>query len=329
MFNKKLIKITQQIVKGEECKNLYEKAWEIATLDREYTFDLLICANKIREKFKNSRVFTCSIINAKSGSCSQDCAFCAQSSFHKTGVKKYPLMKKDEMVDLAVKMHNAGATRFSIVTSGLRLSGKEIETICLAAEKIKHLTNLSLCASIGMINESDAKKLLESGISRYHHNLETSESFFDHICTTHDYKEDISAVQSAAAAGLKVCSGGIMGLGESWKQRVELACTLRDLDVDSIPINFLNPVAGTKMEGRPLLSPMDALKCIAMFRLVNPKKDITVCGGREAALKDFQSWLFFAGANGLMAGNYLTTMGRDTKMDMAMLKDMGLYNENR
>jgi len=329
MFNKKIAKITEQIIGHRDFRISYENACKIAELDKKDTFDLLACTNKIRGNFKSHKVLTCSIINAKSGLCSENCAFCAQSSFHKTGVKEYPLIKKEEIVAMAVKMHDAGASRFSIVTSGLRVSGKEIETICLAAEKIKNLTKLSLCASVGIINQSDAEKMRQSGISRYHHNLETSESFFNHICTTHDYKEDIRAIKLAAAAGLEVCSGGIMGLGETWKQRVELACTLRDLDVDSIPINYLNPIPGTRLEGMSLLTPIDALKCIAIFRLVNPEKDITVCGGKEVVLKNFQSWIFFAGANGLMVGNYLTTMGREIELDIDMIEDMELCSENR
>jgi biotin synthase len=169
-----------------------------------------------------------------------------------------------------------------------------------------------------------ARQLKESGITTYHHNLETARSHFDKICTTHDYDEDVATVQIAQSAGLKVCSGGILGLGESWEQRVELAFTLKELDVDSIPINFLNAIPGTPMETRPLLSPMEALKCIALFRMINPEKDITICGGRERTLRDYQSWIFLAGANGFMIGDYLTTKGRNTAMDIEMIKDMGL-----
>ena len=176
-----------------------------------------------------------------------------------------------------------------------------------------------LCVSIGMLDEKMAKKLVSSGISNFHHNLETARSYFNQICTTHDYDEDIETIQIAAASGLNVCSGGIMGLGETWEQRVELAFTLKELNVRSIPLNFLNPVKGTKFENRPLMSPLDALKCIALYRFIHPDKDITICGGREPVLKDFQSWVFMAGANGLMIGNYLTTKGRHTGMDLEMM----------
>ena len=178
-----------------------------------------------------------------------------------------------------------------------------------------------------MLTESMARRLKEGGIVVYHHNLETARSFFDQVCTTHPSEDDVETVKMAKAAGLKVCSGGILGLGESWEQRVELAITLRDLDADSIPINFLNPIAGTRMAERPLLLPMEALKCIALFRLINPRKDITICGGREVTLRDLQSWIFAAGANGMLVGNYLTTQGRDIKADMEMIRDLGLIAE--
>jgi biotin synthase len=174
-----------------------------------------------------------------------------------------------------------------------------------------------------------AERLKESGVTTYHHNLETARSFFDQVCTTHQYDEDINTVHIAKSVGMKTCCGGILGLGETWEQRAELAFTLKELEVDSIPVNFLNPIPGTKMENRQLLSPMEALRSIALFRLVNPEKDIVICGGREVTLGDFQSWVFMAGANGLMVGNYLTTAGRDIKMDMDMIKEVGLHPEMR
>lgn len=301
----------------------YETAINIALLPPEHTIDIIALAGKIRSEFKTNRVFTCGITNAKSGLCSQDCAFCAQSAHHKTDLYEYPLLSADELLRRAVDMEKNGATHFSFVTSGYKLSQTEIDTICRCAEEIKKKGRLTLCASIGMLDEKSARQLVASGISKYHHNLETAESFFGEICTTHAYAEDIAAITDAKAAGLKICSGGIMGLGESWEQRVELAFTLRDLDVFSIPINFLNPISGTKMENRALLSPMEALKCIALFRIIHPIKGITICGGREVTLKDFQSWVFLAGANGLMIGNYLTTKGRDIHMDIEMIRDMG------
>ena len=324
MFNKKIIAITEKIMEDAEKSVSYEEACELSALPVDDTIDLIMCANKIRNKYKKNNIFTCSIINAKSGFCPENCAFCAQSAHHKTEIETYPLLSEEELVDNALRMYEAGATKYSMVTSGTMLSDEEIKTISRAASNIKEKTNLVICGSLGMLTEPMARQLKESGISTYHHNLETARSYFDQICTTHDYDEDIQTVKFAQSAGLKACSGGILGLGETWDQRIELAFTLKELDVDIIPINFLNPVAGTRMESMPLLSPMEALKCIALFRFINPGKDITICGGREVTLQDYQSWTFMAGANGLMMGNYLTTQGRNAEMDINMIKDMGL-----
>jgi biotin synthase len=323
MHNEFIAGITEKIIENPGVPVSYEQACELAAIP-DGILDLVVCAGKIREKYKKNKVFACSIINAKSGFCSEDCAFCAQSAHHKTGVKTYPLLNKEEMVGEAVRMQDAGATKYSMVTSGFMLEEKEIETISNATLEIKRKTDLSICGSLGGLTESMARQLKESGISTYHHNLETARSYFDNICTTHDYDDDIHTIEIARSAGLRVCSGGILGMGESWDQRVELAFTLRGLEVDSIPLNFLNPIKGTRMENSPLLPPMEALKIISIFRIINPEKDITICGGRERTLKDFQSWIFLAGANGLMVGDYLTTEGRNTAMDMEMIEDMGL-----
>ncbi len=323
MFNKILLSITEKIIKDPNDSITYEDACKFA-VSQDNTVDLIMCANKIREKYKKNNIFTCSIINAKSGRCSEDCAFCAQSAFHKTGVETYPLLKKEKMVRDSIRMEKAGATKYSMVTSGHSLSSKEVDYIGHAAEEINRKTNLSVCASLGQLTKPMATRLKEKGVTTCHHNLETAGSYFDQVCTTHEYDEDIQTVKTAKSAGLKVCSGGILGLGETWEQRVELAFTLKELDVDSIPINFLNPIPGTRMENRSLLPPMEALKSIAIFRFINPDKDITICGGREKTLGDFQSWVFMAGANGVMIGNYLTTKGRSAEMDMDMIRQMGL-----
>ena len=299
----------------------YEDACKLAYSPETDTIDLLFCAHAIKKRCKKNEVICCSIINAKSGFCTEDCAFCAQSSHHKTGIKTYELLNEDEIVQKAIQYKKDGATRYSMVTSGYMLTDKEMDIVCSSARKIVEDTGLTVCASLGMLTNDRGEKLKNAGISVYHHNLETARSFFPQVCTTHDYDEDIETVRLAKTSGMKVCSGGILGLGETWDQRVEMAFTLRDLNVDGIPINFLNPIAGTKMEHRPLLSPMEALKCVALLRFINPGKDILICGGREVTLKDYQSWLMLAGANGLMIGNYLTTQGRNSDMDIAMMRD--------
>ncbi len=322
MFNKKIITITEKIMEDAGNSISYKEACELSALPSDDTVDLIMYASKIRGKYKKNSNFTCSIVNAKSGFCSENCAFCAQSAHHKTEIETYPLLSEEELVDNALRMHEAGATKYSMVTSGYMLTEEEIGTISRAASIIKEKTNLLICGSLGMLTRSMARQLKDNGMTTYHHNLETARSHFDRICTTHDYDEDIETVKFAQSAGLKACSGGILGLGETWEQRVELAFTLKELNVDIIPINFLNPVAGTRMENMPLLLPMEALKCIALFRFINPEKDITICGGREVTLKDYQSWTFLAGANGLMIGNYLTTQGRNAEMDTTMIKEM-------
>jgi biotin synthase len=320
MFNKNLIEITEKILRDKDAIS-YDDACELAHLPEDETIDVLFCAHTIKKRYEKQGVILCSIINAKSGFCSEDCAFCAQSSHHTTGIKTYDLLDETQILEKALQLKKEGATRYSMVTSGLRLTEKEIDAICRSAEAIVAKTNLTVCTSLGTLTASRAEKLKEGGVSVYHHNLETARSFFDQVCTTHDYDEDINTVKLAKASGLKPCSGGILGLGETWEQRVEMAFTLKELDVDGIPINFLNPIPGTKMQDRPLLSPMEALKCIALFRFINPDKNILICGGREVTLRDYQSWLMPAGANGFMIGNYLTTQGRTIQSDLDMLKE--------
>ena len=323
MFNKIIVQLAEGIIEEGHLPT-YDEACALARLPEKYTFDLLACAGKITRAYKANHVILCAILNAKSGLCTEDCAFCAQSSHHQTGVPIYDLKAEDDMVAEASVRRSAGATRVSMVTSGLMLSESDIATVCRSAGRITRSTDVTVCASLGTLTPERARALRTSGVSVYHHNLETARSFFDQVCTTHDYDDDIDTVQLAKEQGFQICSGGILGLGETWEQRVELACTLRDLDVDGIPLNFLNPIAGTKMENRPLLTPMEALKSIALFRFINPEKNILVCGGREVTLKDFQSWIFMAGANGCMVGNYLTTEGRSIRQDMDMIRELGL-----
>ena len=312
--------MTENIIRDRDAIS-YEDACELAHLPDDETIDLLFCAHTIKKGYEKNEIILCSIINAKSGFCSEDCAFCAQSSHHSTGIKTYDLLGKKQILEKALQLKKEGATRYSMVTSGLMLTEQEIDTICRSAEAIAAQTGLTVCASLGMLTEARARRLKEAGVAVYHHNLETARSFFDQVCTTHDYIEDIKTVKLAKASGMKACSGGILGLGETWEQRVEMAFTLKELDVDGIPLNFLNPIPGTKMEERPLLAPFEALKCIALYRFINPDKNILICGGREVTLRDFQSWIMLAGANGFMIGNYLTTQGRTINTDMDMLKD--------
>jgi biotin synthase len=323
LFNQAFIRMAEKVIHDQGGIGR-QQALEMAHADDRSTMDLIACAGKIRDKFMPSSVFKCSIINAKSGLCPEDCAFCAQSAHHRTGAQTYGLRSARQLEETGVKMAAAGATHYSVVTSGTALTGAQIDVVCDVARRLKAKTQLTLCASVGLLTGDGARKLKAAGICRYHHNLETARSHFDKICSTHDYDDDIETVSLAKQAGMAVCSGGIFGMGESWDQRVELAFTLKALDVDSIPINFLNPIEGTRLEQQPLLPPMEALKVIALYRFIFPRKDITICGGREATLQDFQSWIFSAGANGLMVGNYLTTRGRNLEADLAMIEALGM-----
>ena len=212
-----------------------------------------------------------------------------------------------------------------IITSGTSISkGEELERICRALRRIRSETGITPSCSLGIIDLETAQALREAGAGTYHHNLETARSFFPQICSTHEYDEDVETVRVAKKAGMGVCCGGIFGLGETASQRIELAFTLKELDADSIPINFLNPIEGTRLAGASNITPMECLITVALYRLILPDKMITVCGGREHNLRDLQSWIFLAGASGTMIGNYLTTVGRPPEADWQMLKDLGL-----
>lgn len=280
-------------------------------------------AARIRDRFVGSSVFLCSIINAKSGRCAENCAFCAQSAHHDTGAQVYPLVDEDEMVRCAALAEQNGAGCYGIVTSGTSVNNAdELDRICRTVTRIKAETGISPSCSLGIMDRETALRLKNAGMETYHHNIETARSFFPEICTTHDYEEDVATIRAAKAAGLRVCCGGIFGLGESFAQRIEMALTLRELDVDSIPLNFLNPVAGTRLENADNLTPLECLTIIAVYRFLLPDKRLSVCGGREKNLRELQSWMFLAGANGTMTGNYLTTPGRPPELDKQMLKDL-------
>jgi biotin synthase len=282
-------------------------------------------AGRIREHFVGSDVTLCSIINAKSGKCPENCAFCAQSAHHSTNVASYELVDEDEMVRCARMAEENGASCYGIITSGTGISkGAELDRICATLRRIRAEAGILPSCSLGIMDFETARILKEAGMVTYHHNLETARSFFPSICSTHDYEEDVETVRVAKRAGLKVCSGGIFGLGESVAQRVEMALTLRELEVDSIPVNFLDPVEGTALAQADFLTPLDCLKTIALCRFLLPDRQIKVCGGRDRNLRELQSWIFMAGASGMMTGNYLTKAGRDPEVDRQLIGDLGL-----
>lgn len=300
-------------------------ALAVLSLPQERIWQLLNITEEVRRRFKGDEIRLCSIVNAKSGHCSEDCAFCSQSIRSRADIKKYPLLEEEEIMQAAREARARGAREFSIVASGLAMRNrKELERVGRAIERVSREVGLETCVSLGVLSGEEISYLLARGLRSVHHNLETSRGFFPSICTTHDYELDVQAVRQAKASGAWVCCGGIFGMGETAADRVELAQTLRDLNVDSIPLNFLNPIEGTPVEGRCELTPFDCLKIIAMMRLTNPAREIIICGGREVNLRDLQCLIFAAGATGTMVGNYLTTAGRPAEDDVRMIKDLGL-----
>ncbi|MEE8484474.1 MAG: biotin synthase BioB, partial [Nitrospinota bacterium] len=275
---------------------------------------------------KGDEISLCSIVNARSGRCAEDCAFCSQSVHATSEIPEYPMMDADEMVKAAESSIKGGAHKFGIVTSGKgpEKQNGDFAVILESVERIRESVDIHRCASLGVVTYEQAAALKEAGLQEFHHNLETARSFYPNICSTRPYDENVAAVRAVKKAGMRVCSGGIFGMGETPRQRIEMARELRELDVDSIPLNFLNPIKGTKLEGATLLRPLDVLKIIAVYRLYFPDKDIKVAGGREVNLRDLQSFIFFAGANSTMVGNYLTTMGRSPEEDLQMIKDLEL-----
>lgn len=303
----------------------YEQGHELINLPDTHLFDILASAEKIRKHFKGDEINLCSIINAKSGYCPEDCSFCSQSAHYDTDVKTYPMAEPQKIVEAAKAASQCGAREFSIVTSGTSVSkDNDVNILVHALEKMKNETPMERCASLGIMNAETLQKLKDAGLQSYHHNLETAKSFFPNICTTHDYEEDVNTVRTAKGLGFYTCCGGVFGLGESREQRVELAETLIKLDVDSIPINFLNPRSGTPLGNANNLTPIECLKIIALYRFMLPAKDIVICGGRQVNLRDMQCLIFAAGANGMMIGNYLTTFGRPPEEDLKMISDLGL-----
>lgn len=297
-----------------------QTALEILRAPSSVIPEILAAASWMKQRFFGNKVHLCSILNAKSGACPEDCAFCAQSVRHHAEVEVYGLRNKEDILAAYEQAARLPIQHYGIVTSGPTLSEDDVRKIC---DAIRGQGNerVGWCASLGGLTEEQLKQLRAAGLKRFHHNLETAESFFPSICTTHTYGDRVDTVRAAKAAGLEVCCGGLLGMGESPEQRVELALALRDLEVDSIPLNFIIPVPGTRMAEVEPMKPMDILRSIAMFRMTNPCAEIKVCAGR-VHLGDLQSMIFYAGATGMMIGDLLTVAGREVETDLQMLKDL-------
>ncbi|MBF0252892.1 MAG: biotin synthase BioB [Candidatus Omnitrophica bacterium] len=306
--------------------------------------DIFRLVDELRRETKREDIDLCSIVNAKSGTCSENCKFCAQSSHHSTSVLKYPILSANEIVEEANKAVSIGARRFGIVTSGNSLTSDEIEIICDAILKIKSIADIDICASLGALPYTDFVLLKKSGLKRYHHNIETSPRFYAQMVTTHDFSERILTIKNAKKAGLEVCSGGIIGLGETWEDRIDMAILLSEMHVNAVPINILVPIAGTPLQYAESLSVKDILKTIAIFKLILKTKVIKIAAGREKYfdseyvklsydteineickyfnIKDPGTLIYLAGASGMMIGGYLTIRGREVKDDYKLLDEV-------
>lgn len=288
--------------------------------------ELLEAANDIRKHFCSNIFDICSIINAKSGKCSENCKFCAQSAHYKTNISEYPLLDKEKIVENALYMVEKGVLRFSIVTSGKALTDKDVEILADTIKEIKSKSNISICASLGLLTDENFKKLKDAGLERVHNNLETSENFFSSVCTTHTFDDKINALKAALKSGLSVCSGGIIGLGESMQDRIDLAFSLKELGIKSVPLNILSPVKGTPYENNKPLSEEEILKTISIFRFILPDAFIRLAGGR-ALLSDKGRKAFLSGANAAITGDMLTTYGISVDTDMQIIKETGYIVE--
>lgn len=298
------------------------ESMEISSLQQKSCLELMAQALQVKLANRGSQVVLCSIVNAKSGQCSEDCRFCVQSGHYRTDAPVYPLKKKDEIIRAAESAAEIGAEHFSIVTSGRGLSSKEVAKVADIVTEIIQKFPIRVCASLGILSREDFAILRQAGLTRYHHNLESSEEFFPQIVTTHSFKDRLDTIRAAQDEGLEVCAGGIFGLGESEADRISMALTLRELKVDSVPLNILIPLPGTPLAHQNPLKIQEILRAIALYRILLPKLPIRLAAGRETALQDFLSSAFLAGADGMMIGGYLTERGRPAAKDITFVKEM-------
>lgn len=308
--------LKEKVLNGD----LIDKSDAMQLWEADYD-ELCSAANEIREKFCSNNFDICTIVNGKSGKCSENCKFCSQSSFYHTCAGEYPLLDKESIVKEAMNNAEQGMLRFSIVTSGRRLNDKEVDIMCDVIREIRKNTDISVCASFGLLNEEQYRKLKDAGVARIHNNIETSENNFPNVCTTHTFSDKINAIKAAQKASLDICSGGIMGLGENNEDRVDMAFTLRELNVKSIPVNMLNPIPGTPFENNKKLTEKDMCRICAIYRFILPDAFIRLAGGR-GLMENKGRDCFLSGANAAISGNMLTTSGITFETDLALLKEL-------
>ena len=317
-----ILKVRSEVLAGKAISK--EDARALLATPLEFIPYLAAAANEVRLRFKGGLVETCALTNAKSGNCSEDCKFCAQSAHYKTDSPAYQLQRVDDIVAQAKEAESRGASEFCIVTSGWgQTIEHDFENIVEAVRRIASETALQVDASLGFLEPAQVQRLKEAGLYRNNHNLEACQSYFDKVVTTHTYMDRVNHVQMVQEYGIHPCSGGILGMGETPEQRLELAFALADLNADCVPLNILNPRPGTPFAHLTALEPYEIIKTIALFRLILPKSTIKIAGGRQVNLRDMQAMAIAAGANGLILGNYLTTMGRSSEEDIQMMRDLG------
>lgn len=315
-----IVNCMQKVLDGG--KITFEEAERlIATKD---IMTLAECANTITRRFNGDVVDVEALLNAKSGRCPEDCSFCAQSTFYETGVNKYPLLPKEVVVEQAMHAKEAGATSFCLVCAYRAAPDKDFEQICETIAEIKKQVGTEVNVSLGFTTLERARRLKELGVKRYNHNLEAAESYFSRICTTHDFADRVNTARIVKEAGLELCCGGIIGMGETVKQRLELAFSIASLNPDEVPINILIGREGTPLAGYEPIEPVDAIKTIAVWRFIIPKTILKIAGGREVHLGDQGRLALKAGANGIITGGYLTTGGNEPNKDIAMIREIGL-----
>lgn len=314
MMNLQLL--TDKTLSGEQISKA-----EAMFLYKQPLDELCESADKIRRQFCSNQFDICTIINGKSGHCSENCKFCAQSAYNHTCAAQYPLLPEEEIIAQAKINHERGVLRYSIVTSGKRLSDAEVDKMCEVIRRIKDEVGISVCVSFGLLNEQQFRKLKDAGATRVHNNLETSRKNFPNICTTHTFDDKVQAIRAAQAAGLSICSGGIMGLGETAEDRIDMALSLRELGIKSVPVNMLNPIPGTPFENNQRLTAEDMRRIVAVYRFILPTASIRLAGGR-GLLPDKGKGCFISGANAAISGDMLTTAGITTKTDMELLTEL-------
>ncbi|MBI2174613.1 MAG: biotin synthase BioB [Candidatus Omnitrophica bacterium] len=316
--------LTQRSLAGQGMRR--EEARALLNLPDEDILTALRAAFDVRQTHFGKRVKLCVLQNARSGLCQEDCHYCSQSSVSSAKIDKYPLLSKEQLLEGASRAASSGASRYCMVTSGRGAEDAEIDFFCEVTREIRQLFPLEICICVGLMNEAQAKRLKEAGVGWVNHNLNTSQRFYPEICSTHTYQDRLETVRSVQRAGLKTCSGGIIGMGETDEDILDLAFAVREVGMDSIPVNFLHPISGTPLEGLAFLSPMKCLKALCLFRFLNPKSEIRAAGGREVNLRALQGLALYA-ANSIFVEGYLTTPGQKIEEARKMIEDMGFEVE--